>query len=256
MTKENLHAVCSEDQLDSEKSFTFSRKHLFTANKSVITARGQTLIVPKTTASKWEIKPPDFTPKLFCALHLPRIKMKTLDATELIYGGARKSQSFNKMPQILLQEEKQKIIKTTFIKLYKPPDLLELQLQFVKSGQFPRDLYQNPKPYNFRPCAENLADLVTSIEKDPQKFKSQFLESRIQLDPNPSQEDTATKMITLKPTEPKWDAGLILPKSPWPTKSASYTRHRRRRGVSSALLDRVEEKFNRSWMTSCVMENV
>lgn len=32
-----------------------------------------------------------------------------------------------------------------------------------------------------------------------------------------------SKIDTFKPAEPKWDAGLILPKMPYPPKSASYT---------------------------------
>jgi len=39
-------------------------------------------------------------------------------------------------------------------------------------------------------------------------------------DLNPSHRD---KMDTFKPAELKWDPSLILPKIPWPPKSASYT---------------------------------
>ncbi|KAJ8354504.1 hypothetical protein SKAU_G00220710 [Synaphobranchus kaupii] len=61
------------------------------------------------------------------------------------------------------------------------------------------------------------------------------------------QRATMRQFDTVKPEEPKWDSQLILPSRPWPPKSASYSRHRRRRGVHSALMDRVEEKLNSSW---------
>ncbi|XP_065483976.1 putative uncharacterized protein C7orf78 [Caloenas nicobarica] len=43
--------------------------------------------------------------------------------------------------------------------------------------------------------------------------------------------------------ESKWDPRVLLPKYPWPPKSASFTRHRRRRGAHTVFSDRVEEKL-------------
>ncbi|KAB5550531.1 hypothetical protein PHYPO_G00054770 [Pangasianodon hypophthalmus] len=121
------------------------------------------------------------------------------------------------------QEQKRNI--PVFITSYKPPGLLELQLQFVKLGQFPCGPYKNPKPHDFRPCDENLPDMVTSIAKDPGNLnlKTPFLGARIQPEANPPKGEPARNMITFKPAEPKWDARLILPKSPWPPMSATYT---------------------------------
>lgn len=148
--------MCSAELLDTKKSFTFSKQQLFTVNKNLLTAHGHTRILPKVTANKcdmWKIKPPDFSPKLYCTLNVPRIKIKTLDPTELLYGGARKTYNLDKVPRTMFQKEQKKIIKRAFITSYKPPDLLELELQFVKLGQFPKDLYQNPKLHNFRPVS-------------------------------------------------------------------------------------------------------
>ncbi|KAK3561083.1 hypothetical protein QTP86_028409, partial [Hemibagrus guttatus] len=115
----------------------------------------------------WEMKPPDFSPKLYCTLSLPRIKKKTLDSAILKEGLEELSQSLDKIPPFVQSKQEQKRNIPEFVKLYKPPALLELQLQFVKLGQFPRDPYKNPKPHNFRPCDEDLPDMVTSIAKDP-----------------------------------------------------------------------------------------
>ncbi|KAF4086229.1 hypothetical protein AMELA_G00104120 [Ameiurus melas] len=135
------------------------------------------------------------------------------------------------------QDQKRNI--PVFITSYKPPGLLELQLQFVKLGQFPSRPYKNLKPHNFRPCDESLSDMVTSIAKDSRNLNlnTQLLGASIQSKPNPPEGEPARKIITFKPGEPKWDARLILPKSPWPPMSATYTRHRRRREVYSAFMD-------------------
>ncbi|XP_060799489.1 uncharacterized protein si:dkey-30e9.6 [Neoarius graeffei] len=244
--------------MDSETSFTFSRKLLFTASQNLITSRSRnhTLLLPTATVRKtdlWEIKPPDFSPKLYRTLSLPRIKKKTLNPAILKEGLEERSQSLDKMPSVIQSKQEEKRNIPVFITSYKPPGLLELQRQFVKLGQFPNGPYKNPKPHNFRPCDENLPVMETSIAKDPGnlKLKTQFLGTKIsgiQHEINHPNGEPARKMITFKPAEPKWDARLILTKSPWPPTSATYTRHRRRRGAYSAFMDRVEEKLTRSWI--------
>ncbi|XP_072547407.1 putative uncharacterized protein C7orf78 homolog [Salminus brasiliensis] len=231
--------------LDSGTSIHFNRKLLFSANQKFISTRGHRLVLLNTTASQpdlWNIKPPDFSLKLYRSISLPRIKKKTLNPAVLKEGLPETS------PVVLPNLEK-KMEEPSFITSYKPPGLLELKLLFVKSGQFPSAPYKDPKLHDFRPCAEDLPDMVTTIEKDPGNlnFKSQFLEARI-VEPRLPQTMETRKMNTFKPAEPKWDPKLMLPKSPWPPKSASYTRHRRRRRVHSAFLDRLEEKLSRSWM--------
>ncbi|KAI5625541.1 hypothetical protein C0J50_14755, partial [Silurus asotus] len=237
--------------MDSELSYTFNRKLLFTANQNLVTSRSRNLELLLPTAAVrhtdlWEIKPPDFSPKLYSTLNLPRIKKKTLDS-DLLKGGLEDlSQSHHKILPAMQPKQEQKRNMPVFIAKYKPPGLLELQLEFAKLGQFPSGPYKNPKPHNFRPCDENLPDMVTTIAKDPEylTLKTQLLGAKIQ----PDFSEEPSKIITFKPADPKWDARLILPKTPWPPVSATYTRHRCRRGVYSAFMDRVEEKLTRSWM--------
>ncbi|TSN03414.1 hypothetical protein Baya_8550 [Bagarius yarrelli] len=220
--------------MDSEKSFTFNRKLLFTAHQNVILSRSRIhTLVPPTAAVEhtdpWEIKPPDFSPKLYRTLGLPRIKKKTLDPAILrnrIRGLEELSERLNRVSSLMrLNKQEKKSNIPVFVTSYQPPASLDLQLQFVKFGKFPTNSYKNPKPHNFRPCDENLPEIVTSIAKDPGniKLRCQFLEARNQIESSPTKGEPDRKIITFKPEEPKWDARLILQKSPWPPMSASYT---------------------------------
>ncbi|XP_059194791.1 uncharacterized protein si:dkey-30e9.6 [Centropristis striata] len=122
---------------------------------------------------------------------------------------------------------------------------------FVKTGKYLSGPYKNPKSHNFRPLNEDLPDIVTTYDRDPGnlnlKLKNLDIVQTTGSESNFSSRETRKRMDTYKPAEPRWDAKLILPQLPWPPKSASYTRHRRRRGAYSAFLDRVEEKLSRSW---------
>ncbi|CAB1436442.1 unnamed protein product [Pleuronectes platessa] len=138
-----------------------------------------------------------------------------------------------------------------FITSHRPPDALETELKFVRTGKFPSEPYVNPRPHDFRPLDENLPDIVTTYERDPGnlnlKLKHLDTMSTPRCDTSCTLRDTRMKMDTFKPAEPQWDRRLVFPQCPWPPKSASYTRHRRRRGAYSAFIDRVEEKLSRSW---------
>lgn len=155
--------------MDSERSFTFNRQLLFTASQNLITSRSRIhrLVLPTAAARHtdlWEIKPPDFTPKLYRTLSLPRIKKKTLDSAILKEGLEELSQSLDKMPSVVQSKQEKMRNVPEFVRSYKPPALLELQLQFVKLGQFPRDPYKNPKPHNFRPVSLQQARTSLYIE--------------------------------------------------------------------------------------------
>ncbi|XP_062322187.1 uncharacterized protein si:dkey-30e9.6 [Osmerus eperlanus] len=152
---------------------------------------------------------------------------------------------------------------------------------FVKTGKYPTGPYNSPKPHDFRPLDEDLPHIVTTSKRDPigLNFKSQHLDMNYSLvystvyqrqcwmkclhilttgylsvtvfcsrhEPELHTRSTFSQINTYKQAEPRWEANLILPKLSWPPKSASYTRHRRRRGIYSAFMDRVEEKISSSW---------
>ncbi|KAK9962418.1 hypothetical protein ABG768_007787 [Culter alburnus] len=239
------------EHLDTTTSFDLRRKLLFSVSQNLISSRSCGLIPPQVVPlDPWNIKAPDFTPKLYRSVGLPRIKSKNIHLVKSNDSVEQTSFVLEKIkdvtPSILSPHKEQ-----PFITCYKPPDSLETKLLFVRAGTNPVGPYKDPKPHNFRPCAEGMPDIVTSVEKDPDCLflKSQCLKAVTDSHPdlNPSQRNTVSKMDTFKPAELKWDPRLILPKTPWPPKSASYTRYRRRRGVYSALMDRIEEKLTNSW---------
>ncbi|XP_053465485.1 uncharacterized protein LOC128598752 isoform X2 [Nycticebus coucang] len=128
---------------------------------------------------------------------------------------------------------------------------------FVKCGKYPRGVYVNPKPHDFRQYEADLPNFVTTCEKDPCgiKFKSQFLSTGLEqgshLLKDDKKKNSMERFITYKPCECTWDSKLILTKAPWPVRSASYTRHRRWRDAYSAFMDRVEEKFVKTCQIRC-----
>ncbi|XP_075603158.1 putative uncharacterized protein C7orf78 homolog [Balearica regulorum gibbericeps] len=123
----------------------------------------------------------------------------------------------------------------------------EAKILFVKNGKHKTGVYEDPKPHDYRQYEANLPNLVTSYSRDPLnlKLKSQHLNTDPGLEPLKGKQKDSNRFLTYKPCESKWDPRLLLPKNPWPPKSASFTRHRRRRGAHTAFLDRVEEKLCR-----------
>ncbi|XP_067307764.1 putative uncharacterized protein C7orf78 [Pseudorasbora parva] len=232
-------------------SVDLRRKLLFSVSQNLISSRSCGPVPPHPVAplDPWNKKAPDFTPKLYRSVSLPRIKNKTVHLVKSNDSVDQKSFVLEKIkdgtPSILSRHKEQ-----PFFTCYKPPDSLETKLLFVKAGMNPVGPYKNPKPHNFRPCAEGMPDMVTSIkDADCLFLKSQCLKAVTDShhDLNLSHRASVSKIDTFKPPELKWDPKLILPKTPWPPKSASYTRYRRRRGVYSALLDQVEEKLTNAW---------
>ncbi|XP_076188230.1 putative uncharacterized protein C7orf78 homolog [Aptenodytes patagonicus] len=106
--------------------------------------------------------------------------------------------------------------------------------------------YFSGSPCFCRVYEANLPNTVTGYSRDPLnlKLKSQHLN----IDPGlellkGKQKDSDRRFLTHKPCESKWDPRLLLPKNPWPPKSASFMRHRRQRDAHTAFLDHVEEKL-------------
>ncbi|KAM9650808.1 uncharacterized protein C7orf78 homolog [Trichechus inunguis] len=195
----------------------------------------------------WEIKPPDFSYKLYTSLRSPEKTSKNIKKER------RKTRS--NFPETILhlpsiKNDPKKSISPKFITTFAHLDSYKAKIMFVKTGKYPNGVYLNPKPHDFRQYRANLPNFVTTYERDPfgLKLKSRHL-SRVhgcQLLKDNQQENSTERFITYKPRECTWDSKLILPKDPWPTKSASYTRHRRQRDAYSAFMDRVEEKFTKT----------
>uniref|UniRef100_A0A8C7B7X8 Chromosome 7 open reading frame 78 n=1 Tax=Neovison vison TaxID=452646 RepID=A0A8C7B7X8_NEOVI len=192
----------------------------------------------------WEIKPPDFIYKLYTSLGFPEKPSRSIKEEQ----GRGKRGNFQEtrlhMPSIRSHPKKAK--SSEFITTFPHLNSHKAKLIFVKSGKYPNGVYLNPKPHDFQQYQPNLPNFVTTYERDPLglKFKSRHL-STVHECPSlkDDKQNSSERFITYKPQECTWDSKLILPKAPWPIKSASFTRHRRRRDVYSAFMDRVEDKF-------------
>nr|XP_012612516.1 uncharacterized protein LOC105867245 [Microcebus murinus] len=204
------------------------------------------ILQPPQCATKvniWEIKPPDFSYKLYTSLGFPKISSRTLKEEQK----RKKSNVPERIVDLPSIRNHPKKAISKFVTTFPHLDSHRAQLMFVKGGKSPRGVYVDPKPHDFRQYQPDLPNFVTTYEKDPLglKFKSQLLstERGSHLLKNDKQKNTIERFITYKSRECTWDSKLILTKSPWPVRSASYTRHRRRRDAYGAFMDRVEEKF-------------
>ncbi|XP_076006330.1 putative uncharacterized protein C7orf78 homolog [Genypterus blacodes] len=237
---------------------SFERKLQFSASQDLTAAKSKRFSVPVTESSGdvWSIKPPDFSLKLYTRLSDPqktkekKKKKNTGQESSLPKLSETKWRTLIFLPR-LSHECERKTEPPAFIAPHRPPDALQSELMFVRKGKYPLDPYMNPKPHDFRPLDEDVPDFVTTYERDPGnlRFKLKHMDTvqTTRSESYYSPRVTRGKLDTCKPAEPQWEARLTLPKVPWPPKSASYTRHRRRRGVYSAFLDRAEEKLCRSW---------
>ncbi|XP_028835019.1 putative uncharacterized protein C7orf78 homolog [Denticeps clupeoides] len=223
---------------------TFKKNLMFSASQELFSTRSSGFMLPYSAqgVDLWNIKVPDFSPKLYRTVGVPRVKRRTLHLPPL---------KSHRNPPPAVPKTTQKKELPPLATNYRPPDSLESRLIFVKTGQYSPGTFKEPRPPDFRPLAGGIPKIVTSIEKDPSniKFKSQALNGieRTSSDLNGDRDTSRGQMDTFLPAAPKWESRLMLVKSPWPTKSASYTRHRRRRGVYSAFMDRVEQKLSSSW---------
>ncbi|XP_051813006.1 uncharacterized protein si:dkey-30e9.6 isoform X1 [Acanthochromis polyacanthus] len=232
---------------------SFERKMQFTASQELSFTRSTFFKLAETESQSnvWSIKPPDFSLKLYrCMSGSQKKEGKTKTKLTVPQCGETKRRTGIFLPNVVHVNPERKD-PPKFITSYRALDALESELMFVKTGKYNSGPYKNPKPHNFRPVDEDLPDIITAYERDPGSLHLK-LASLDTLWPTRSETDfncraTKTQMNTYKPPEPKWDPELILPPLPWPPKSASFTRHRRRRGAYSAFLDRVEEKLCRQW---------
>ncbi|KAM7421511.1 hypothetical protein PAMA_015585 [Pampus argenteus] len=228
-------------------SVYFEEKIQFSACQDLFFTRSKWFTLPKTESrgDVWSIEPPDFSLKLYRSASVPQKKERKPRPNPAVKETKQRTGIF--LPNVLHERKDS----PKFITSYQPPDALESQIMFVKRGKYPSGPFKNHKPHNFRPLDEDLPEIITSYERDPGNLNLRLKHLDIlhttRLDSDFRSRDAETKMNTYKPAEPTWDARLMLPHQPWPPKSASYTRHRRRRGAYSAFLDRVEEKLSKSW---------
>ncbi|KAM3613863.1 uncharacterized protein V6R79_006107 [Siganus canaliculatus] len=209
----SLSSVCFEDQLK------------FSASRHLSSARSKWFKIPETESQSdtWGIKPPDFSVKLYRSLEPPQKKGRRTHSNKVAPRGGD-SKIF--LPRVL-PERRQRKDAPDFITSHRPPDAVEAEMMFVRTGKYGSGPYRDHKPHDFRPLDEDLPDFVTTYDRDPGnltlKLKHLDILATSRSESDLILSDRKTKMDTYKPAEPRWDAGLILPLLPWPPKSASYT---------------------------------
>ncbi|KAM9165580.1 uncharacterized protein C7orf78 homolog [Pangshura tecta] len=265
-----------------QPTFSFERQIKFSACLDLAFAQNQSFVQQlRATPQKdiWQKQPPDFSHKFYKSSR-PSRKPPKKEKEDLKKANSTESETKQQLPKIKSRQfhaalEKKKEL-PKIVTRFPHMGSYELDIMFVKNGKYKTGIYQDPKPHDFRqhirasltlgfsnddtsdiamfPCLvqyeTNIPDFVTSYSRNPfnLKFKSQHLNAVHGLQPlKDKQKDTKGRFITYKPCECKWESRLILPKNPWPPKSASFTRHRRRRGVHTAFLDRVDEKLRTIW---------
>ncbi|XP_067852009.1 putative uncharacterized protein C7orf78 [Heptranchias perlo] len=231
-----------------EPSFGFLSKNKFIARQSVAMTRSKSYIhsKPEQDYHIWNRKPPDFSLQFYTS--------SAMFSEKMVRKNVNTSKDFKTVetsrkvmfPELVLQRRP-----SNFVCRFKILDPFEAKIMFVKNGKYENGAFKDPKPHDFRQYKTNIPDIVTSFDRDPfnLKFKSKNLNAVHELLPDINQQKgaSAQSFDTYKAREVKWDTQLILKKEPWPHKSASYTRHRRHRGINSAFMDRVEEKLTKLW---------
>lgn len=142
------------EPLETPMSLDLRRKLLFSVSQNLISSRSCGLIPPHPVVPvdpPWNIKAPDFTPKLYQSSGLPRIKSKNIHLVKSNNSVEGKSLILEKINDVTPGLEQKGCRARPFITFYKPPDTLESKLLFVRAGMYPVGLYKDPKPHNFRP---------------------------------------------------------------------------------------------------------
>lgn len=136
-------------------SVCFEEKIQFSASQHLSFARSKWFTLPETESQSdvWSIKPPDFSLKLYRSLSAPqKTERKTHSNLAVPQPRETKRKTGIFLPKVL-HESYQREDPPKFITSHRPPDALESELMFVKTGKYPSGPYKNPKPHNFRPVS-------------------------------------------------------------------------------------------------------
>ncbi|XP_039768753.1 uncharacterized LOC102725191 homolog [Ornithorhynchus anatinus] len=218
-----------DSQKDRRPDFLFSSKIQFSAHQDLATARSRKSVPPQRSNLNhdiWEIKPPSCSYKVGKTLVVPRnpADARKKEAKRNLRSSLESQtlhSQINHDPSAVVKKPTLPEFKTTF----PPLGPHEAKIMFVKHGNYQSGSYRNPKPHDFRQRRSGLPNFGTSSVSDPfgLKFKSQHLDTMYGLPSLKDEPPKGVRFVTFKPLECTWDAKLILPKSPWPLKSASFT---------------------------------
>lgn len=102
---------------------------------------------PEMKVNVWEIKPPDFSYKLYKSMRCPEKPSRTMKEEQ-----KRKKSNFQETVHHLpsIRKHPEKAAPPKFITTFPHVDSHKANLMFVKSGKYPNGVYFNPKPHDFR----------------------------------------------------------------------------------------------------------
>lgn len=136
-----LFSVCFEDKIrfSASQNLSLARSKWFTPTKT------------ESKCDTWNRNPPDFSLKLYRSLRVPEGKERKTQLTVVEPQRTRTATGVF-LPKVLNTSYQRKD-PPKFIVSYRPPDTLETEQIFVKTGKYPAAPYKNPKPHNFRPVS-------------------------------------------------------------------------------------------------------
>lgn len=138
--------------LDPIKEISFNEKVIFYASHDLALRQSKEFaILPRTVknVSLWDLKPPDFSPKLYKSLGLPQKNQEKRDLP-LIMSSSDTFKNIRKMTSSILHDTRAEKVPEPFVLRHHPPDSLESKLMFVKFGKYPDCPYMDPRPHDFR----------------------------------------------------------------------------------------------------------
>lgn len=134
-----LSSVCFEDKIK------------FSASQQLSLARSKWFTLTETASQSdvWSINPPDFSLQPYRSLAVPQRKETKTHSNEAEPQETKRRTGIF-LPPILNNSHKRESCRN-FITSYRPPDALESELMFVKTGKYRAESYKNPEPHDFRP---------------------------------------------------------------------------------------------------------
>ncbi|KAF3839610.1 hypothetical protein F7725_018327 [Dissostichus mawsoni] len=125
----------------------------FSATQHLSYARSKWFQLPETESHSdvWSIKPPDFSLKLYRSLSVPQKEERKTHSNPAVPPSSKAQRKTGTFLPRVLHEGFRREESPKFLTSYRPPDSLESELMFVKTGKYLCGPYKNPKPHNFRP---------------------------------------------------------------------------------------------------------
>jgi len=213
----------------------------------------------------WDLKPLNFNPKTFEPKPLKRnsraaIKPWTYkmrdekEPTQIVIKklcNKRRNEKTIKVLQTLVNESKEQSEKKEWQTFFSLMDPHEAKVDFVKNGMFKPSQYKMPQPFDHRQYSAKGTFELPEFDSGCRIDSSKIQTSRVLTIHGPQvsfgrEVDRNTKRDYENFSQLHYDPKLILPKLPFPNKSAAYSRHRRTdRTARSAYLDRADEMMKR-----------